>query len=533
MNRKKKQKFYHWFRVLIQVLAFILIPGLFTFVFSALGMIVTSVFKGQIDWETLKIPVWMLIATIPATALTGRFFCGFFCSFGAVQDFLWYISQKVFHKHFRIQEKTDRILKTVKYFILLFYICIVWSGILKLPFSGPWTVFGQYTSIGHWPGIQPILSIGGFLLICIFISSFFVQRCFCRYFCPVGAVYTIISKFHFLKIQKPRTECGPCQLCTAKCSMGINLYETDQVNTGACIQCQQCIACCPRKKVRTDKKYAVLIGVGITALSILISSIGMKTSIRNAASGNLNTEHTRKQKTFPDGLYTGEGQGYRGSISVTVEVKNGEIVNIQMDDCLDDRQYINQVEKQLFPAIIQMQSTEIDTVTGATYSSKGVLEAVKNALKQNDDESEQEQKEEFLKAGCFRELEDGVYTGSADAFRGDVEVQVTVENQKVKDIDILSYCDTEEYFFKAAPVVIEEIKTEQSLNVDAVSGATYSSNGIIQAVANALEVPEDQYEPREGRNLKAKKKQHGHIVRHYISSQDEYDEKVKKYNTSE
>ena len=61
-------------------------------------------------------------------------------------------------------------------------------------------------------------------------------------------------------------------------------------------------------------------------------------------------------------------------------------------------------------------------------------------------------------------------------------------------------------FFKAAPVVIEEMKEEQSLNIDAVSGATYSSNGIIHAVANALEIPEDQYAERPGRNLAAKKK---------------------------
>ena len=111
-----------------------------------------------------------------------------------------------------------------------------------------------------------------------------------------------------------------------------------------------------------------------------------------------------------------------------------------------------------------------------------------------------------------------------------IAVQVTVEKQKVTDISILSYCDTEEYFFRAAPAVIEQMKAEQSLNVDAVSGATYSSNGVIHAVANALEIPEDQYAPRPGRNLTAKKKNHGHIVKHEITSQEEYEEKVEKYS---
>ena len=164
-----------------------------------------------------------------------------------------------------------------------------------------------------------------------------------------------------------------------------------------------------------------------------------------------------------------------------------------------------------------------------------MIEAVNKALGKEEDESketeskESEEKQSFIEAGRFRNLTDGIYTGSADAFRGDVEVQVTVENQKVKNISILSYCDTEEYFFKAAPIVIQQMEDEQSLNIDAVSGATYSSNGIIHAVANALEIPEDQYAPRPGRNLAAKKKSHGHIVKHEITSQEEYKEKIKKY----
>ena len=97
------------------------------------------------------------------------------------------------------------------------------------------------------------------------------------------------------------------------------------------------------------------------------------------------------------------------------------------------------------------------------------------------------------------------------------------------DISILSYCDTEEYFFRAAPYVIEQMKEEQSLNIDALSGATYSSNGIIHATANALEIPEDEYAPRPGRDLKNKQKDHGHIVQHTIENREQYEEKVKEY----
>lgn len=87
--------------------------------------------------------------------------------------------------------------------------------------------------------------------------------------------------------------------------------------------------------------------------------------------------------------------------------------------------------------------------------------------------------------------------------------------------------------FRAAPYVIGQMKEEQSLNIDALSGATYSSNGIIHATANALEIPEDEYAPRPGRDLAHKQKEHGHIVKHTIESQEQYEEKVKEYEDAQ
>ena len=95
MNRKnflKNQKI-NWIKVVIQILSFALIPGLFEGEFAAVGNIVSCIYKGNISWESVKYSVWMLLATVPATVLVGRFFCGFFCSFGAVQDLLWLGSQ--------------------------------------------------------------------------------------------------------------------------------------------------------------------------------------------------------------------------------------------------------------------------------------------------------------------------------------------------------------------------------------------------------------------------------------------------------
>ena len=542
MNRKNflKNKKINWIKVVIQILSFALIPGLFEGEFAAVGNIVSCIYKGNISWESVKYSVWMLVATVPATVLVGRFFCGFFCSFGAVQDLLWFGSHRLraLFPGKRNLKKADRIFRFAKYAVLFYFIIFVWSGVTAVKTAGLWQVFEQYVSFGHWPGLKPLLSVGGILLLVIFIGSLFVQRFFCRYFCPMGAIYSLISQASFLKIDKPREECGKCHLCTSKCTMGMDLTKKDRIAGGECISCQKCVSWCPKGNAHFRSRYGVLIGVGVTCATIMVSQLliagnlakektadSVKKTAENDAGGN-----------FQNGIYTGTGEGYRGKVTVTVKVADGKITELVLDDYADDKSYMERAKNRIFQEMISRQNTDVDAVSGATYSSNGLIEAVNKALGNDEGEGkkpeqeESEDKQSFIEAGRFQNLTDGIYTGSADAFRGDVEVQVTVEKQKVTDISILSYCDTEEYFFRAAPAVIEQMKAEQSLNVDAVSGATYSSNGVIHAVANALEIPEDQYAPRPGRNLTAKKKNHGHIVKHEITSQEEYEEKVEKYS---
>lgn len=542
MNRKNflKNKKINWIKVVIQILSFALIPGLFEGEFAAVGNIVSCIYKGNISWESVKYSVWMLLATVPATVLVGRFFCGFFCSFGAVQDLLWLGSHRLraLFPGKRNLKKADRIFRFAKYAVLFYFIIFIWNGVTAVKTAGPWQVFGQYVSFGHWPGLKPLLSVGGVLLLLIFIGSLFVQRFFCRYFCPMGAIYSLISQTSFLKIDKPREECGKCHLCTSKCTMGMDLTKKDRIAGGECISCQKCVSWCPKGNAHFRSRYGVLIGVGVTCATIMVSQLliagnlakektadSVKKTAENDAGGN-----------FQNGIYTGTGEGYRGKVTVTVKVADGKITELVLDDYADDKSYMERAKNRIFQEMISRQNTDVDAVSGATYSSNGLIEAVNKALGNDEGEGkkpeqeESEDKQSFIEAGRFQNLTDGIYTGSADAFRGDVEVQVTVEKQKVTDISILSYCDTEEYFFRAAPAVIEQMKAEQSLNVDAVSGATYSSNGVIHAVANALEIPEDQYAPRPGRNLTAKKKNHGHIVKHEITSQEEYEEKVEKYS---
>lgn len=571
VNLKKKEK-VNWSKAAIQIICFLLIPGLFEAQFSAVGKIVSESYQGTASWESIRYSVWMLVATVPSVVIVGRFFCGYFCSFGAVQDFLWFAGSKLRSCLFRTGVNRRRLnpqkngksvpATAIKYGVLLFWAVFVWSGILKWKIAGPWQIFGQYSSIGHWPGGKPMLSIGGALFLLILIGSVFYRRFFCRCLCPMGAIYSLISRGALLKIIKPRSKCGNCSLCTAKCTMNMDLSEKEEIAGGACVGCGECVDGCPKNNAHWKHRYSVWIGVGVTCLTIAASQFLIRAengfaSETAVSDADVRAADENQSVHFKDGSYSGSGEGYRGTVTVSVKVEQGAITELSIESTKDDQAYLERAKSVIFPKIMGKQNAEeIDTVSGATYSSKGLLEAVRAALKEaagegsaiqeitekpgdntetisTDTDMEREEKQKFLEAGRFHDLKDGIYTGTADAFRGDVEVQVTVEKQKVTDISILSYCDTEEYFFRAAPYVIRQMKEEQSLNIDALSGATYSSNGIIHATANALEIPEDEYAPRPGRDLANKKKNHGHIVKHTIESRKEYEEKVKEYEDAQ
>lgn len=84
---------------------------------------------------------------------------------------------------------------------------------------------------------------------------------------------------------------------------------------------------------------------------------------------------------WTNGTWEGEGKGFLGQVKVSVTVKAHKIKTIKIVSTKDDKEYFSKAEKKLIPAIIAKQSSEVDAVSGATFSSKGIKKAVKEALK--------------------------------------------------------------------------------------------------------------------------------------------------------
>ena len=203
---------------------------------------------------------------------------------------------------------------------------------------------------------------------------------------------------------------------------------------------------------------------------------------------------------YRDGEYEGRGTGFSGTVTVKVTVAEGKIAEIVVLDAADEDPWFKNA-KALLGNIVEAQSTNVEAVSGATYSSKGIIEAVRDALDKAaggegtfDAAKATTAAKATSKAGASRTVskisepaayKDGTYTGSATGFGGRLSVRVTVSDGRISTIDVTSHNETSSYYSKAKKVLSRMISA-QSTNVDTVSGATYSSVGLINAVRNAL-----------------------------------------------
>lgn len=194
---------------------------------------------------------------------------------------------------------------------------------------------------------------------------------------------------------------------------------------------------------------------------------------------------------FADGVYQGTGTGYGGTTAVEVTVENAQIIAVEVLSHHDTPSFFSRAKEPVISSILRRQTWEVDSVSGATYSSRGIKDGVKNALtgEKTVTKTPEKPKPQKLKAEKFEEpetLRDGTFIGSAKGFGGTIQVSVTIQKEEIISIEVLSHEQETPSFFEKALAIVDRILKKQSPNVDTVSGATYSSNGIREAVKNAL-----------------------------------------------
>ena len=222
--------------------------------------------------------------------------------------------------------------------------------------------------------------------------------------------------------------------------------------------------------------------------------------------------------SYKDGVYEGQAEGFDGTVTVKVTIKNGKIKKISNTNT-DTPEFFNKAWKTIKSNVISRQSTSgIDTVSGATFSSNGILGALSQALSKADQSGTADSKGEDItptpttvpdetvtpipteiphptktpdnpsdEQPVVKLLKDGTYTGSAMGYSGKVNITLTIKDGKITEVTNTN-SDTRSFFNKAwrsiQPKILEKQSTE---GIDTVSGATFSSMGILDASKIALE----------------------------------------------
>lgn len=354
-----------------------------------------------------------------ATLVGGVYFCGWVCPYGSLQDLFSKLGKKLGIKKIKMPKAIQFYLKYLRYIIL---ICVM---IITLDII--------FTIMGYDPRVNFLAILGGtgttiiaiIIIISFLLISLFFERPFCNYFCMEGAKYGLISSFRFITFKRNTSTCINCKKCDKACPMHIEVSTTEHVSSIGCINCFQCASTCPVENTltygpiefnaNTKKRYLKLATLA-TIIAIIAggywfirnqltddtasqsqyrngktdkdttrseASSTPDSSSKNAMSSDEATtvnEAVGEAKGIEDGVYEGIGDGFKGEMTVEVTIENEMITNISVIDHKDDYKWFNRANNIIPDSIVESQSTDTDVVSGATYSSQGIIEATKDAL---------------------------------------------------------------------------------------------------------------------------------------------------------
>ncbi|MBI9097919.1 MAG: 4Fe-4S binding protein [Spirochaetaceae bacterium] len=192
----------------------------------------------KIAWSS----VILLLTSVGTALIFRRSFCGNICPLGFLQELFGMAGHKFFSKRFNLPPRADRILRYVKYVVLIFFLALSWKTLTLVisPFD-PWVAY-------HHIGTDELFTknlIGAIVLFSTMGLSILSDRPFCRYLCPMGGFLALVSKIGFLRIKRDDEKCIDCGACDLNCPAGLEISKKIETKSVECINCSECINTCP------------------------------------------------------------------------------------------------------------------------------------------------------------------------------------------------------------------------------------------------------------------------------------------------
>jgi len=187
---------------------------------------------------------WILMwITFAMTLAFGPVFCGWVCPFGSFQEWIGKIGKKIFGKRYNgfIPHRLDQWLRYLRYIVLIWvlYMTAITGKIIFADYDPYFALFN------FWTG--EVALTGVIILLAVIAATLFVERPFCKYACPFGAVLGIFNLFRIFAIKRNAETCVDCGACDRNCPMNIPVATSGTVRDHQCITCMQCTSeqACP------------------------------------------------------------------------------------------------------------------------------------------------------------------------------------------------------------------------------------------------------------------------------------------------
>jgi polyferredoxin len=228
--------------------------------------------------------LFIFIAVVAMSVLLKKAFCSWLCPIGTLSESLWTLGQKLFNRNIQVTKWLDYPLRSLKYFLALFFIYAVWQMDIPTLKDFIYSPYNKVADIKMYLFFAHISSFALWTIILLIVFSVVIKNFWCRYLCPYGAFLGALSWLSPFKITRNSSSCIDCELCTKACPANIKVHKAGKVRSDECTGCLACVAVCPvkdtldmRSSITNNRMPAWIFGTLVVGIFIAITGMAILT----------------------------------------------------------------------------------------------------------------------------------------------------------------------------------------------------------------------------------------------------------------